>query len=420
MFQAIDRQRKIYLEGVSGKKPKIPVDAQCLALKAREYMTEQTWAYIAGGAGAGTGMRNNRAGFDKWAILPRMLRDVSAFDSSISLFGKTYATPLLLAPVGVLKLAHRKADLAVAQAAAEMQVPMIFSNQASYAMEACAAQMKDQPRWFQLYWSKSSELVTSFVKRAEACGCDAIVITLDTGMLGWRPEDLDLAYLPFLRGEGIAQYTSDPVFQQMMQEPPSGPAPKRKITLSTIRAVIQLLRNYPGSFTQHLRTRNPMKAVRTFINTYTNPALNWEQLSFIREQTKLPILLKGILHPEDAAKAIDMGMDGIVVSNHGGRQVDGVISAIEALPGIVEKVNGRIPILLDSGVRTGSDVFKALALGATAVGIGRPYVYGLAIDGQQGVAEVLQNILAELELTMRLSGCRNISEVNEHCLLKSK
>ena len=263
-------------------------------------------------------------------------------------------------------------------------------------------------------------MVASFVKRAEACGCEAIVITLDTGMLGWRPEDLDLAYLPFLRGEGIAQYTSDPIFQQMMQEPPAGPAPKRKVTLSTIGAVIQLMRNYPGSFMQHLKTKNPMKAVRTFINTYTNPALNWEQLSFIREQTKLPILLKGILHPDDAAKAIDMGMDGIVVSNHGGRQVDGVISAIEALPGIVEKVNGRIPILFDSGIRTGGDVFKALALGATAVCVGRPYVYGLAIAGQQGVAEVLQNILAELELTMRLSGCRDISEVNEYCLVQSK
>lgn len=422
MLSALQRQRDIYLRGISGQRPVVPVQPAALAAKAKEYMSAEAWAYIAGGAGRGSTMDSNRTGFDHWAIQPRMLRDVSEFDFSTTLFGQKLPAPVLLSPIGVLEMAHRRADRAVARAAASLGLPMIFSNQASVAMEDCAAEMGDSPRWFQLYWSKSDRLICSFVQRAEACGCSAIVVTLDTSMLGWRPQDLDLAYLPFLRGMGIAQYTSDPVFNALINEPEENALmdeqPKRKINARTIGMLIGLLRRYPGSALQHLRTGLPMRGVRQFINTYTNPALDWARLSFLREQTQLPILLKGILHPDDARRAVSAGMDGIIVSNHGGRQVDGALSAIHALPRVLEAANGDIPVLMDSGIRTGADAFKALALGADAVCVGRPYVYGLAIAGQAGVVSVLQNITAELELTMRLSGCRQLSEVNQDCLVE--
>jgi lactate 2-monooxygenase len=232
-------------------------------------------------------------------------------------------------------------------------------------------------------------------------------------LLGWRPRDLNLGYLPFLEGKGIAQYTSDPVFLQMLQEPDSDPSPPRSLNLPSLQALVSIIHRFPGnSFLGKLRSGLPLKAVRKFIATYSNPATTWEDLSFLREQTKLKILLKGVLHPDDARRAIDHGIDGIVVSNHGGRQVDGSIASLDALPPIVDVVNGRIPVLLDSGVRSGADIFKALALGATAVCIGRPYVYGLAIDGQHGVENVMRNLIAEFELTMALAGCESVKEIH--------
>jgi lactate 2-monooxygenase len=271
---------------------------------------------------------------------------------------------------------------------------------------------------FQLYWSKSNDLVASLVSRAEACGCQAIVVTLDTTMLGWRLRDLDQAYLPFLRGKGIAQYTSDPVFQRLLDEPEEEGLvkPKTKLTLSTLKAAWQLINNYPGSFWTNLRSGRPMHAVRQFTNMYTNPSLNWNDLPFLREHTKLPIILKGIHHPDDARRAVDAGVDGLIISNHGGRQVDGAVSTIEMLPAIKAVVAKDFPLLLDSGVRTGADVFKALALGATAVCIGRPYAYGLALAGQAGVKAVLENLWADFELTMRLSGCVSASAISEEYL----
>ncbi len=239
--------------------------------------------------------------------------------------------------------------------------------------------MGDAPRWFQLYWSTSNDLVASLVSRAERCGCSAVVLTLDTTMLGWRIRDLDLAYLPFLRGKGIAQYTSDPVFLDALQDtlrqasPPTG-----RVTLAALGSLWELLGSHPGSRLANLRSGLARAAVRRFVETYSRPSLSWEDLAFLRERTRLPILLKGILHPADAAAAIEHGMDGLVVSNHGGRQVDGAVGTMDALPAIVDAVAGRLPILLDSGVRSGADVFRALALGASAVGLGRPYVWGLA------------------------------------------
>ena len=357
---ATGRQRTIYLDGAAGFKPLVPVAPSLLEKKAREKMSREACTYIGAGAGLGSTVEANRSSFDRWKIIPRMLRDVSARDTSTELFGYRLPTPLLLAPVGVLELAHQEADIAVGKAAKTTGIPFVFSNQASVPMEQVAAVMEDSPRWFQLYWSKSNDLVRSLVQRAEACGCQAIVVTLDTTMLGWRIQDLDMAYLPFLRGKGIAQYTSDPVFNQLIHEPEDGPPPERKITLSSVSMLLELVRSFPGSFFKNLRSGIPLASVRKFISIYSRPSLTWEDLSFLREITSLPIVLKGILHPDDARQALDRGMNGIIVSNHGGRQVDGAISTIDALPGVMEIVGDSVPVLLDSGIRGGADMFKAL------------------------------------------------------------
>ncbi len=418
-FSAQDWQRNIYLDGLAGKRAGIPTDPGRLEAAASSRMSPEASAYIVGGAGAERTMVSNRAAFDAVQIVPRVLRDVSARTVGISLFNEVLASPLLFAPIGVLELVHPLADLAVARAARTLQVPMIFSNQASVPMEMCARELGSSPHWFQLYWSKSRDLVSSFVSRAEACGCSAIVVTLDTTLLGWRPRDLNLGYLPFLEGKGIAQYTSDPVFLRMLNEPDSNPTPAPAVSLSSLQALVSAVNRFPGNgFFSKMRSGLPLKAVRKFIATYSNPATTWEDLSFLREQTKLKILLKGVLHPDDARRAIDHGVDGIVVSNHGGRQVDGSIASLDALPPIAEAVNGRIPLLLDSGVRSGADIFKALALGAKAVCIGRPYVYGLALAGQRGIENVMQNLIAEFELTMALAGCKSVKEINADMLAR--
>jgi lactate 2-monooxygenase len=411
------RQSQIYLEGLTGKKPLIPVGSAALEERARLYMSREAFAYVAGGAGRESTIDANRRAFERWRIVPRMLCDVSRRDTAIELFGHHLASPFLLAPIGVLEMAHPQADLAVAKAAAAENVPFIFSNQASKPMEDTARVMGDSLRWFQLYWSKSNELVESFVTRAEASGCSAIVVTLDTTMLGWRVRDLDLGYLPFLRGKGIAQYTSDPVFNAQVADLPASDA-KRTVNLSTLSVLWQLLTSHPGGVRVNLKSGKPMKAVQHFINTYSRPSLTWDDLPLLRQYTKLPIVLKGILHPDDARRAVDSGMDGVIVSNHGGRQVDGAIGTLDALPGIVDAVGGAIPVLLDSGIRGGADVFKALALGARAVCIGRPYVYGLTLAGENGVREVIRNFKADFDLTMGLAGCCSIDEITQDALVQ--
>jgi lactate 2-monooxygenase len=377
---------EIYLQGaMSGAKPIVPISFAELEAKAREKLTPEAYAYIACGAGFEHTVGENNAAFDRWRIVPRMLRDVSSRDLSIELFGRKLNTPLLVAPIGVQELAHADADLATAKAAAAERVPMIFSNQASVPMEETAAVMRDQPRWFQLYWSKSDELVANLVRRAEACGCDAIVVTLDTTLLGWRTRDLDYAYLPFLRGMGIAQYTSDPVFRAMLKKPPE---------------------------------EDLLSAATLFTTIYSNPAITWEKLKFLRDHTTKPILLKGINHPDDARQALDYGIDGIVVSNHGGRQVDGARAALDSLDEIAQAIGSRVPLLFDGGIRGGAGIFKALALGATAVCIGRPYVYGLALAGGAGVRAVLRNMIADFDLTMATAGCASIAEINRDMLVQ--
>ena len=412
------RQEEVYVGGVAGDRPAAPVDVTRLEAAARRKMSAEGFAYVAGGAGLESTILENREAFERWRIVPRMLKDVSERDTSVELFGHTLPSPFLLAPIGVLEMAHREADLAVARAAAAEGVPFVFSSQASVPMERCAEAMGESPRLFQLYYSGSTDLVLSFVERAEACGCTAIVLTLDTTLLGWRARDLDLAYLPFLRGKGIAQYTSDPSFKEALKND-SPEQRERKVTLSSVRALLQMTRAHPGSFRDNLRSGEPIAAVGRFIRTYSKPSLSWDDVTFLREHTELPIVLKGVLHPDDAREAVGRGVDGLVVSNHGGRQVDGAVAALDALPGVVEAVGGRVPVLMDSGVRGGADIFKALALGATAVLLGRPYVYALAVAGERGVRELVRNFKADFDLTMGLAGCRSVEEISRAALSRT-
>jgi isopentenyl diphosphate isomerase/L-lactate dehydrogenase-like FMN-dependent dehydrogenase len=413
------RQNEVYRAGVYGHSPRVPVAARALQARAKKALNARAYAYVAGGAGDEVTQRANRAAFDRWAVIPRVLRDVSARDTSVELFGRRLPAPLLLGPVGALELVHRDADLAVARAAASTGVPMVFSNQASVSMEDCAAAMGDAPRWFQLYWSTSDELVESLVRRAEAAGCDALVVTLDTTMLGWRPRDLDLGHLPFALGKGIAQYTSDPVFRRLVEEKVAAGGPKEpqpRPTPAAVKALVSMAKAWPGSFRDNLKSPLPRAAVEMFLGIYSRPSITWADLAWLRSRTRLPILLKGVLHPDDARRALDEGVDGVVVSTHGGRQVDRSIAALDALPEIVGAVAGRAPVLLDSGIRSGADVFTAVALGARAVLLGRPFAWGLAQAGEEGVRQVISDVLGEFDLTLGLTGHTAVEQVSPDVL----
>ncbi|MGZ4269532.1 MAG: alpha-hydroxy-acid oxidizing protein [Solirubrobacteraceae bacterium] len=378
-----NHQFEIYLRGLGGERPALPTTYAGLEARARETLAPEAFAYVAGGAGEGHTMDANRAAFARHALVPRMLGDVSTRDLSQTVLDTTMRAPVMLGPVGVLSILHAEAERAVARAAAEVGIPMCLSTAASTSMEDVAAELGDSPRWYQLYWPNDPELAASLVRRAEAAGYEAIVVTLDTRMMPWRPQDIAGAYLPFLLGEGIANYTSDPVFRSKL------PADADDPTLA---------------------------AVQQWAMVFPNPALDWDELPRLRDHTSLPILVKGVLHPHDARRAVELGVDGIVVSNHGGRQVDGSIAALDALPGIVGAVPDEVPVLVDSGIRTGSDVVKALALGASAVLVARPWVWGLALGGQAGVEQVLKGLLADLDLTLAMCGVSSIADVGPELL----
>ncbi len=381
----LERQMQIYLAGLAGERPRVPVSLGLLEQRAKEVLAPEAYDYVAGGAGGEETMRANLEAFTRWRIVPRMLCNVSQRDLSVELLGLRLPAPVLLGPVGVQSLIHAEAEIAVARAAASLGVPFVLSTAGSRTIEQVAEVMGDAPRWFQLYWSKDSDLAASMVSRAERAGFSAIVVTLDTQMLAWRERDLQQAYLPFLRGEGLANYFSDPVFRSKVARPPE---------------------------------EDPVSAIRYWASIYSNTSLAWNDLGFLRRHTRLPILLKGVLHRDDAARAVDCGVDGLIVSNHGGRQVDGAIAALDALPGVVEVVKGRIPVLFDSGIRRGSDALKAMALGARAVMLGRPYLWGLAVAGEQGVREVVLNFLADLDLTLGLSGYSSCRELDASALAR--
>jgi lactate 2-monooxygenase len=412
-----DRQSSIYRSGVLGRRPAVPTDFAELERRARRATSTKGWAYVAGGAGEGRTMRNNRAAFDRWAIVPRMAHGVTTRDLSVDLLGSRLSSPILLAPVGAGQLLDPDCDLHVARAAAAMDVPYVFTNQGGTPMEECAAAMGDARRWVQLYWSTDEALVDSLIQRAEAVDAGALVVTLDTTTLGWRPQDLNLGSLPFAQGLGIGQYTSDPRFRDLVRERiaaarASGVKQEVEVTLGAIRSLLSITRNHPGSFLKNLRSPEPRASVEAFLDIYSNPGLSWDHLATLRERTRLPVVLKGILHPDDARRAFDLGVDAIVVSNHGGRQVDSSIASLDALLNVRAAVSPKATVLMDSGIRTGADVFTALALGADAVLLGRPYMYGVALAGQRGVEEVVSNVIAELDLTMSLTGARNLREIN--------
>jgi lactate 2-monooxygenase len=284
-------------------------------------------------------------------------------------------------------------------------------------MEDVARELGATGHWYQLYWSSDDELVESLVSRAEACGSEALVVTLDTAYLGWRPRDLDLGHLPFARGEGIAQYTSDPVFRRLVAErvaatESAGAQDRPRPTPAAVSTLLSMSRNHPGDTRRNLTSAEPRAAVEVFLDVFSRPSLTWEDLPRLRALTTMPVVLKGVLHPEDALRAVDAGVDGLWVSNHGGRQVDRSVAALDALPGVVDAVRGAgsaMPIVFDSGIRCGADAFVALALGASAVGVGRPHVYGLALAGATGVAEVLRNLRAELDLQLALTGRTSVA-----------
>ncbi|WP_312808984.1 alpha-hydroxy-acid oxidizing protein [Corynebacterium variabile] len=407
------RQDRIYRAGVSGLRPSVPTDAAGLEGAARRHMSRKAWAYVAGGAGEGRTMDANRESFYRHRLVPRMAHGVKERDLTVSLFGEDYASPVLLAPIGASALVDKDADLLTARAAAATGVPMVISNQGCSPLEDTAAAAAPAGHWFQLYWSTDEELVDSLIRRAEASGAGALVVTLDTTVLGWRPQDLTLGSLPFSRGQGIAQYTSDSRYMDMVRTTIRGAGSDSsgdvRITPAAAASLLSMARHHPGRTLRNLLSPEPRAAVETFLGTYSNPGLDWDMLATLRDRTSLPVVFKGILDPEDAERAFAVGADAVVVSNHGGRQVDGSVSSLDALIEIRRHLGDEPTLLLDSGIRTGRDVAVALALGADAVLLGRPWMYGLAVAGRRGAEEVIQNVLAELELTMALCGAKNVA-----------
>jgi lactate 2-monooxygenase len=371
MADFADYYREIYARGLGGETPSIPVSIEDLELRARDAMDGRAANYVFAAAGSEDTMRVNREALDRRRIVPRMLRDVAARDLSTTVLGTKMPAPLMLAPIGVQKIVHEEGELATARAATALGLPMVASTASAYTLEEIAEAGGESPRWFQLYWPNDRRLVESFVGRAEAAGYGAIVVTVDTFIPGWKPRDLQQAWLPFLEGMGNANFFGDPVFRADLEKTPE---------------------QDQGAATGH------------YLGVYVNPSLTWDDLDWLRQQTSLPIVVKGLQHVDDAREAVRRGLDGIVVSNHGGRQVDGAIASLDALPPIAEAVGDDLAILFDSGIRSGADAIKALALGADAVLLGRPYVWGLALEGQQGVETVLKMVLAELDLTMALCG----------------
>ncbi|MDV6260395.1 alpha-hydroxy-acid oxidizing protein [Rhodococcoides yunnanense] len=382
-----DHQLGIYAAGMFAQQtPPITTNLARLEDQAAEKLSPEALGYIVASAGSGSTARANRAAFDKWAITPRMLRSSAARDHACTVLGTDMPAPLLIAPVGIQTLAHPDGELATVRAAAELGVPYIHSTQASHSFEQIAEAGGDAPRWYQLYWPTDESVLLSFLQRAKDTGFTTLVLTLDTTLLGWRPADLDRGYLPFLANLGIENYLSDPAFQAGLAQPVE---------------------------------ENPVAAAMHWAQMFPNPGLSWKNLAFLRENWIGPIVLKGICTVGDAREAAAHGVDGIVVSNHGGRQVDGARASLDALPSIVDAVGDDLTILFDSGVRTGADMAKALALGADAVLLGRPFLYGLALGGQEGVAHVLRCLLAEFDLVTSLSGHIGAGELGLDSIMES-
>ncbi len=381
-----DYQLEIYGAGLHGVVPTFPMAFAELEARAEQALPPSVLSYVAGGAGSEHTQRANVSAFRQWGLIPRMFVGATQRDLSVELFGMRLPTPILMAPIGVIGLCAQDGhgDLATAEAAARTGVPMIVSTLCVDPLEDVAAQFGGTPGFFQLYTPTDRELAASLVSRAEKAGYRGIVITLDTWLTGWRPRDLAASNFPQLRGKCLANYFSDPVFRALLAKQPAG---------------------------------DPAAAIRLWAGLFGNP-LTWDDLPWLRSLTTLPLLVKGICHPDDARRAIDGGVDGIYCSTHGGRQADGGLPALDFLPGIVAAAGG-VPVLFDSGIRSGADVIKALALGATAVGVGRPYAYGLAIGGVDGVVHVLRSLLAEADLIMAVDGYPTLADLTPDALRRT-
>lgn len=379
-----DYQTEIYLNGLKGTLPKLPVNFDDLEARAHAAMPPGLVSYVAGGCGNEHTQRINVSAFEKWGLVPRMLVGAAKRDLSISLFGMSLPSPIFMSPVGVIGLCSQDGhgDLATAEASAAIKVPMMASTFSADPMEEVAKKLGDTPGFFQLYTPTDRELAESLVHRAEKAGFKGIVVTLDTWLTGWRPRDLNSSNFPQLRGHCLSNYFSDPRFRALCAKTPED---------------------------------DLASAVGTWIKLFGHP-LTWDDLPWLRSLTKLPLILKGICHPDDARRAIDAGVDGIFCSNHGGRQANSGVAAIDLLPAVA-KASGKTPVLFDSGIRSGSDVIKAIALGATAVGIGRPYAYGLALDGADGIVHVLRSILAEADLLMAVDGFTCLADLTPSALM---
>ena len=374
------RMTQVFTEGMAGETPDLPMAFEDLEAAALDALSAEAYDYVAGGAGSESTVDRNRAAFREYRLLPRLLRDVGERDLSTTVCGTELAHPVMLAPVGVQSIIHEEGERATARAASGLDMGMVSSSAASTTLEGISAELGDAPGWFQLYWSSDHDLARSFVDRATEAGYEALVVTLDTPMLAWRERDMQRAYLPFLDRDGVANYFADPAFQSRVD----------------------------GDVEENKRA-----AVEEFLDVFSDPTLTWEDFAWLCEYSDLPVVPKGILHPEDAERAVEAGAAGVVVSNHGGRQVDGAVAALEQLPDVVDAVGDDADVLFDSGIRRGADALKALALGADAVLLGRPDVYGLALDGTDGVREVCENFLADFDLGLGLVGCDDVDDLDE-------
>ena len=378
-FSGVSVQNAIY---IAQQPPEWPIGPEDWERAAEEKLDPGAFGYIAGGAGGESTLRANLAAFDEWRIRPRMLTGNAQRDISVDILGTHSPAPFLFAPLGVLSIASEEGEVGVAKAAASSKVPMIVSSAATHSLDQVAE--TGCPRWFQLYWVSDRDICASFVARAEEAGYGAIVVTLDTLTLGWRPRDLRNAYLPFIRGEGCGQFFSDPVFLSKLDKPPA---------------------------------EDLLTAAATMLATFSNLGLTWDDLDWLRARTKLPLLVKGVLTADDARRALEHGVDGVIVSNHGGRQVDGAVASLDALVEIRDALPDAV-VLMDGGIRRAADVVKAVALGADAVLIGRLYAYALAVGGRRGVEEVVQNLMAETDLTLALMGATSIRELDRSWLTR--
>jgi lactate 2-monooxygenase len=376
-----DFQNAIYGAGLTGVQPAWPVDYATLRARAEAAWSPSVLNYVQGGCGDEFTQDENARAFRHWGMVPRMMVDCTRRDLGTVLFGRTLNAPLFMAPIGVTGIVTQDGhgDLAAARAAAATGVPLCASTLANDPLEDVKAACGDTPAMFQLYTPRDPDVAASLVTRAEAAGYAAIVVTLDTWVTGWRPRDLNVSNFPQLRGHVLTNYFVDPAFRKLLARPPE---------------------------------EDTRAAIGTWGATF-GKVLTWDDVAWLKSLTTLPIVLKGICHPDDARRAIDVGADAVYVSNHGGRQANGGIAAIDMLPAVAAAVAGRVPVWFDSGIRSGTDVVKAIALGADLVGLGRPYSYGLALGGAEGAAHVLRSVLAEADLLMAVNGWPTLAAVRE-------